>query len=126
MINKKKKKEKLSPLAYKLQIIKEQFPNEYKKLFSDTIDSKNNLTKDEILITNDWLEADYINAMEGYFWKHKNIKEDGYTFYMRRYKNDGLTTVIEEGRDENKLFEGYIKNISELKQMVHLCRLKEI
>ena len=27
---------------------------------------------------------------------------------------------------DNKLFEGYIKNIEELKQIVHLCRLYEI
>ena len=45
---------------------------------------------------------------------------------MRRYKNDGFTTIIEQGKDDNKLFEGYIKNIEELKQIVHLCRLHEI
>ena len=88
--------------------------------------SKNHLTKDEILSTGDWYEADYINKMEGYFWKHKSIEEDGYTFYMRRYIDEGFTTIVEQGRDENKLFEGYIKNIEELKQLVNLCRLHEI
>lgn len=93
---------------------------------SDVRSSKNHLTKDEIISTGDWYEADYINLMEGYFWKHKNIEEDGYVFYMKRYKNDGFTTIIEQGKDDNKLFEGYIKNIEELKQIVHLCRLHEI
>ena len=104
-----------------------ELENTDKKLhISDVISSKNHLTKDEIISTGDWYEADYINLMEGYFWKHKNIEEDGYVFYMRRYKNDGFTTIVEEGKDDNKLFEGYIKNIEELKQIVHLCRLHEI
>ena len=76
--------------------------NTDKKLhISDIISSKNHLTKDEIISTGDWYEADYINLMEGYFWKHKNIEEDGYVFYMRRYKNDGFTTIIEQGKDDN-------------------------
>ena len=104
-----------------------ELDNTDKKLhISDVISSKNHLTKDEIISTGDWYEADYINLMEGYFWKHKNIEEDVYVFYMRRYKNDGFTTIIEQGKDDNKLFEGYIKNIEELKQIVHLCRLHEI
>jgi len=37
---------------------------------SDVISNKNHLTKDEILSTGDWYEADYIKLMEGYFWKH--------------------------------------------------------
>ena len=93
---------------------------------SDTISSKTHLTKEEILSTGDWYEADYINLMEGYFWNHTSIEECGYVFYMRRYKNDGFTTIIEEGKRDNKLFEGYIKNIDELRQVVHLCRLCEI
>lgn len=84
------------------------------------------LTKYQILSTNDWLEADYINSMEGYFWKHKNILNDNYTFYMRRYVDSGFTSIIEEGKDENKLFEGYITNILELEQIIQLCRLREI
>ena len=90
------------------------------------INSKNILIKHDILLTNNWIEADYINDMEGYFWYHKNICEDGFTFYMRRYKNDGFTTITEQGRDDNKLFEGYIKNLEELKQIEYLCRLHEI
>jgi hypothetical protein len=91
------------------------------------ISSKNELSKDEILSSGDWIEADYLNLMEGYFWKHKNIKEDGYVFYMRIHANDGFTTIIEENeKDSNKLFEGYIKNIEDLKQVIHLCRLNEI
>lgn len=84
------------------------------------------LTKDQIISTGDWYEADYINLMEGFFWKHKNILENGYTFYMRRYKDDGFTTITEQGKDDNKLFEGYITNIEELKQIIHLCGLHEI
>jgi hypothetical protein len=93
---------------------------------SNNISSKNILTKDEILSTGDWYESDYMNYIEGYFWKHKSIAVDGYVFYMKRYNDDGFTTIIEDGRKENKLFEGYIKNIEELKQIVHLCRLHEI
>ena len=105
----------------------EELNNTDKKLhISDVSSSKNHLSKDEILSTGDWHEADYINLMEGYFWKPKNIEEDGYVFYMRRYKNDGFTTIEEHGKKRNKLFEGYIKNIEELKQVVHLCRLHEI
>lgn len=94
--------------------------------FNTDISSKNHLSKDEILSTGDWYEADHINLMEGYLWKHKSIEEDGYVFYMRRNKNDGLTTIAEEGKEYNILFEGYIKNIDELNQIVHLCRLHEI
>lgn len=45
---------------------------------------------------------------------------------MRRYKNDGFAIITEQGRDDNKLFEGYIKNTEELRQIVHLCRLHVI
>ena len=90
---------------------------------SDVISSKNHLLKDEILSTGDWDEGDYANMMEGYLWKHKSIQKDGYVVYMRRYKNDGYTTIEEQGKEENKLFEGYISNIEELNQIVHLCRL---
>ena len=84
------------------------------------------LTKQEILDTNDWYAADYANNMEGFFWKHKSILNDDYTFYMRRFKTDGHTTIIEEGRDKIPLFDGYIESIEELKQITHLCRLHEI
>ena len=90
------------------------------------IDNKPNLTKNEILSTGDWLEADYIGGMEGYFWKHKTILNDDYTFYMRRYKNDGFTTIKEEGKHDNKLFEGYIKTLDDLTSIINLCKLKEI
>lgn len=87
----------------------------------------NNLTKDEILSTGDWYETDHINLVEGYFWKHRNIEVNGYVFYMKRFINDGYTTIVIEGREDvNTLFEGYITNIDELKQIVHLCRLHEI
>lgn len=96
-------------------------------MLKNKIDSACILTKEEILSTDDWYLSDYINLMEGYFWKHKNIKEDGYNFYMRRNKNDGYTTIVENGRDDdNKLFEGYIKNNKDLKQITLLCRLHEI
>ncbi len=100
--------------------------NEFGRINESTIDSKTTLTKEEILSTGDWLEADYVNNMEGYYWKHRSIKEDDYSFYMRRYKGDGFTTINEEGKSPNKLFEGYIKNSEELKQIVNLCRLREI
>lgn len=94
------------------------------------INDKPILTKEEILQTGEWVPADYINAMEGYFWKDKTLLEDGYYFYMRRYINDGFTTVHEEGRNRDglpsKLFEGYIKTANDLEQMVHLLRLREI
>lgn len=90
------------------------------------IDSPTTLTKEEILSTGNWYEADYINVMEGFFWTHKSIRDDGYTFYMRRYKNDGFTTIIEEGRDDNKLFEGYIKSLDDLKDVERLLMLHEI
>lgn len=84
------------------------------------------ITKDEIISTGDWYLADYINSIEGFYWKHKNVYEDGYVFYMRRNKSNGFSTIIEEGRDDNKLFEGYITSFDELKQIVHFCRLHEI
>lgn len=84
------------------------------------------LTKEQILNSGDWLEADYINDMEGYHWKHKSILNDNYTFYMRRFKSDGSTIIIEEGRDDNKLFDGYIENIEDLNQVVRLLKLNEI
>lgn len=90
------------------------------------IDDKCLLSKEEILSTGDWLEADYIGGMEGYFWKHKSIQYDDYTFYMRRYKNDGFTTIKEEGKHDNKLFEGYIKTLDDLASIMNLCRLNEI
>ena len=47
-----------------------ELDNTDKKLhISDVISSKNHLTKDEVISTGDWYEADYINLMEGYFWK---------------------------------------------------------
>ena len=53
-----------------------ELDNTDKKLhISDVISSKNHLSKDEILSTGDWYEADYINLMEGYFWKHKIQKK---------------------------------------------------
>ena len=88
---------------------------------------QNHINKNTILSTGDWIEADYINLMEGYFWTHKNIRDDGYTFYMRRQKGDGFTVIVEENKDGNKtLFEGYINTLDELKQITHLCRLREI
>lgn len=84
------------------------------------------ITKQEILDTNDWYASDYANNMEGFFWKHKSILNDGYTYYMKRYKTDGYTTITGEGNYENTLFEGYIENIEELKQITYLCRLHEI
>lgn len=93
---------------------------------SGSIDSKTFLTKEEILLTGDWYLSDYTEGMEGYFWAHNSIEDDGYTIYMRRYNNDGMTTITEMGREDNKLFEGYIKNLEELGYIVHLCRLYEI
>lgn len=89
----------------------------------DVVSNKNHLSKDEILSTGDWDEGDYANMMEGYLWKHKSMGKDDYVIYMRRYKNDGYTTIEEQGKEENKLFEGYINNIEELNQIIHLCRL---
>ena len=95
---------------------------------TDNLFSKTFLTKDEILATGDWYEADYNSIMEGYFWKHKSLLNNQYTFYMRRHNDDGFTTITEEGhnRDDIRLFDGYIKNLDELKQIVHLCRLHEL
>lgn len=92
---------------------------------SNSTSSQNNLTKDEIISTGDWIEADYTGSMEGYFWAHTSIQKDGYVFYLRRNNYDGFTTILEKGKkNDNKLFEGYIKNIEELNQIVHLCRLR--
>jgi hypothetical protein len=94
---------------------------------NDKINSPSNLTKEEILSTNDWCKAGYINLIEEYFWKHKNKENDGYNIYMVRQKNDGFTKIIlEDKEDDDKLFEGYIKNIFELNQVVHLLRLRDI
>jgi len=84
------------------------------------------ITKQDILLTEDWYEADYINLMEGYFWKHKSIQEDDYTFYMKRYKDNGFTVITEEGKEENKLFEGYITSLDDLQTIIRLLKLKEI
>lgn len=93
---------------------------------SGNIDCKTSLTKQEILSTGDWYQCDYSGSMEGYFWAHKNIEDDEYTIYMRRYNNDGMTVITEIGKEDNKLFEGYIKNLNELGYIVHFCRLYEI
>ena len=106
--------------------INEEAYKRWKPNISNNISGENHLTKDEVISTGDWFEADGIGLTEGYFWKHKNIQEDGHVFYMRRNNKDGFTTIKEEGTDNNKLFEGYIKNLEELKQAVHLCRLHEI
>lgn len=90
------------------------------------IRSKVELTKDEILSTQDWYLSDYINNMEGYYWKHKSILNDDYVFYMRRDKSDGYTVIKEEGKDDDKLFQGYIKTIDDLLQITNLCGLREI
>jgi hypothetical protein len=91
------------------------------------ISSRTILTKDDIIQTGDWYLSEFINSMEGYFWIHKNIKDDSYTFHMKRSKDDGHTIVIEiTSLDNNKLFEGYIKNLDDLKDMIHLTRLREI
>ena len=84
------------------------------------------ITKQEIISTGDWYKADYINLMEGYFWVHKSIQKDNYTFYMRRYKNNGFTTIEEEGREDNKLFEGYITSLDDLQIIVKILKLREI
>lgn len=99
----------------------------YDKLKNQDVsdDGKITLTKEMILSTGDWYEGDYINQMEGYFWKHKSILNDGYTFYMRRYLNDGLTIITEEGREDNKLFEGYIKSMDNLKNIIDILHLEK-
>lgn len=85
-----------------------------------------NLTKENIIDTNNWYLSNYSGIVEGYFWKHKNLENNNYTFYMKRHITDGFTIIIEEGTNENKLFEGYITNIEELNQIVKLCKLHEI
>jgi hypothetical protein len=84
------------------------------------------MTKEDILATGDWYEADSINQMHGFFWRHKSIADDGYVFYMKFFSNDGFTCIEEKGRDENKLFEGYLKTPSDLEDIVRLCCLDEI
>lgn len=88
---------------------------------------KPTLTKEEILSTNNWYLADYINSREGYFWKHKNIEEDDYTFYMSRKIDTGFTEIIENGKsDDSPLFEGYILSLEDLITIERLLKLHEI
>jgi hypothetical protein len=86
---------------------------------------KTTLTKEEILSTNNWYLADYINSHEGYFWKHKSIEEDAYTFYMKRDINDGYTTIEEYYNDNTILFNGYILSLEDLITVERLLQLHE-
>lgn len=86
---------------------------------------KTTLTKEEILSTNNWYLADYINSHEGYFWKHKSIEEDDYTFYMKRDINDGYTTIEEYYNDNTILFNGYILSLEDLITVERLLQLHE-
>lgn len=92
------------------------------------INDKCILTKRQILATGDWSEADYINSHEGFFWVHKSISEDEYTFYMKRDSVDGSTKIIEEDRkcNDRVLFDGYIKDLGELARAVDLLKLHEL
>ena len=76
------------------------------------------LSKTEILSTGNWSEGKHIDSMERYYWNSEYTR-----FYMRIF-DDGFATILEKRKDENnKLFEGYITNIEELNQVVHLLRL---
>jgi hypothetical protein len=84
-----------------------------------------NLTKKQILETDNWLETNYENDMESFYWKDKNINNE-HKFHMKRYRSDGLTFIYEEGYVKNKLFEGYITCLYDLKLMERLLKLTEI
>jgi hypothetical protein len=90
-------------------------------------DTECKLIKDEIIATNNWYLADYINSHEGYFWKHKSILNDEYTFYMSRKIDTGFTEIIEQGKnDDVPLFEGYILSLEDLITVKRLLKLHEI
>jgi hypothetical protein len=85
------------------------------------------LTKQQILDTNNWHLCDYINLMEGFLWKHLNKTDHNITFYMRRTINDGYTKIEESDSldDDKVIFEGYIKNLKDLEDITRLLELRE-
>lgn len=87
------------------------------------------ITREEILTTKDWVLSTYMNGNEGYFWIHKNILEDCYTFEMKIDLGTGFTTITELSKMGNldlTLFNGYIKTKEDLEQVIRLCDLREI
>ena len=96
------------------------------------ISDKTTLTREEILSTNKWYLSTYINNEEVYFWEAINNETRGYGIEFKFCKDDGFSTITEinmytqAGYEDNKLFEGYIKNLEELNQIVNLCRLQEL
>ena len=87
------------------------------------------ITREEILATNDWYLSTYMNGNEAYFWRHRSIREDQYTFEMKIDLGNGYTQIYELDKfhDVNDtLFKGYLKSIDELNIIVNLCDLREI
>jgi len=86
---------------------------------------KSMLTREEIISTNDWYLSNYTNSFAEYFWKHKTIVNDGYTFSLTRYDYDGHTKIMETGKEDIILFNGYIESLDELNFLIKLCILRE-